>query len=255
LGAAGGGEEEMTKPTGQAGALNSDIEFQDGFADRFAEPLKCEPSLLPYAERRFIDRYDSGRMNIGIIRFFGDETKSGLTIRANLPVNGDYVPFSQSEERCDFWFDSQQSAVLPFDIQVMQSPEVVIASVVRFERFEQCSFPYGQLFYEFTPLVFAGQKDFSVLGDRKINFVHPFYAVASSDRVGENIQGASKYVDIGSELNGKVPREGSALRRYNHVMGRIVFQLHDFGINVSVDPSLHSLVEGWKMGVGPIDRR
>ena len=222
-----------------------------------AEPLEYQPSLLANSECRFIDRYNSGNLYICLVGPFRDEAKPGFIIGADLSVDRDDIktPTHNAETR-NLRLDGQKTPVFPFNIEVVKKPKVVIPSLVRAQEFEPLLFGSRKAFYEFTPLkALARGEDGRASRDRKVNLVKIGDAVARCYGASQHVKSASDGVNISSELGRIGKREGLPLDGDNQIVGRIVFQLNDFWINILIDPVFHSFLEGWQLGIGPIEGR
>jgi hypothetical protein len=152
-------EEKMGYESGQAGVSQLlELEGEDDFACSRAESLKCEPSLLPLSERFLTNRYLSGKMNFCWMSPFGEVAKAGFIVSSSVcgRVSG-IEPPTTDIERCYGRDYSQKPLVLPFNIEVMKSPDIVISSLVRFQKFKPLAFGGREPFYELMPFVIPGK--------------------------------------------------------------------------------------------------
>jgi hypothetical protein len=187
-----------------------ELEGEDDFACSRAESLKCEPSLLPLSERFLTNRYLSGKMNFCWMSPFGEVAKAGFIVSSSVcgRVSG-IEPPTTDIERCYGRDYSQKPLVLPFNIEVMKSPDIVISSLVRFQKFKPLAFGGREPFYELMPFVIPGKETFFAAGDRKVNVVKLSYAVACGNDACHYIEGAPSDIDERPEFDGKRQREGS----------------------------------------------
>ncbi|MGC1368867.1 MAG: hypothetical protein WA831_03380 [Methylovirgula sp.] len=203
-----------------------------------------------------MDNYKRGYLKLGVASGLGKKSKCGFTVGThicgdrNIPFAGS--AFEANTESCGSAIDVQKSAVLSQNIQLVQSPEGVIPSTVRFERFDYLTLGWGESFYELYPLVVLAEKGDFALGDWKVDVLTFSHPVALSERGGENIQGTANCVDIGSGFDVEREWERLFLESYDKIVRGIFFELTDTYLKASFDPSIYACVEGLEIGFGPV---
>jgi hypothetical protein len=213
---------------------------------------------LPMFEvRGFVKAYLCGELKLGMFHRLGNETDGGFVISALHPTRldrGKLAHLGVVSEVLRPNINFQEPDMFSNDVKVMEGKEKPIASIVRFQAFDDTSLSIRERLYEFGTLVTTCGEEFFTLRDRKVCVINKVLAVTSSKRDGENIKTASNGVDVSSSLNLEVQRQRRFLDRYNDVIAGIRWQLFDDHVQVSVEPATKPLLESWEFGYGPIDR-
>lgn len=152
------------------------IQFKtlDDEARSCAQPMQQVPCLMPYSERRFVDRYLSGVLHLCVISPFGDKAKCGFTVCRDFMFDGNQSKAPAGDtEGCQFGFDGKKPSVFSLDIKVMQQPDVTVPSLVRLQQFKLLPFAGGKPFYELMPLVVSANETRDVVSDGEISLVKP----------------------------------------------------------------------------------
>lgn len=206
----------------------------------------------------FIEDYRSGKIEIGLWCSFGVQAQCGFAIsgiQEELPHGGKVVINAKSSEapaRSSRGY-GQQRMMFPLDVQLMEGPQGVVPSLVRFQRFDNCSFGVGERLYEFLPLVGLCGERAGVPRDGEINLIGIRYAVALGERGGEDVERTADSVNVRSNLDVERERQRLFFDHHNDIVSSLTFHLFHGYAQIIASPSAQSALKGWQIGHGPID--
>jgi hypothetical protein len=207
----------------------------------------------------FIQAYLHGDLKLGMRNALGEKPEYGFVISAANPTGNDWREGSLHFDPYDTqlrweYIDGQKALMLSHNVEQMEGVKQFIPSTVRFQRFDDRTFPLGERLYEFTPLVAVAGEDGSTVDDGKISIVNKALAVAISERRSEDIEAASDSINVGAGLDLECQRQWRFLNSNDDIVRGIRWQLFDDHLNVFIEPSIKARFEGWELGYGPIDR-
>jgi hypothetical protein len=207
------------------------------------------------SQKSLIERYVDGQLHIGLRRALWDETEWGFVIRRC--DEGDRLKGNPSRPLEGYLTgvvdDKEQPAMLAHDVELVESPERRISSLVWLQRFKDATFSGGKPLYEFGTLIAPRAEDGFANSNRKIRVFWLRYAEAIGKGRGENIETAADCVDVAADLDNE--RKGKRLffDRYYHLMLGVRLKINHVGIDVSFQPGIDATLEGWEVGHGPIN--
>ena len=240
--------------------MNSGIVKQsDGISRQRHEEIDRGCCSVAEETAGFRDRYLRGDLEIALVSKFGDGANFGFTVSVghvggiSLHVRDECAVIGSEGDSCGASLRLDKPSVLPGVVHVMEHPQECVPSAIRPKLFNFQALRWGEPLYEFYPFVIAGKERSFGLGDGKVNIVFVRHAVAIGERRGEDVERAANGIDVRAEFD----REGEGYRlfldSYKKIVSGIRFQVSDIDINVIVEPSLHSLLEGWQVGFGPVN--
>lgn len=219
---------------------------------------RSEDALSEQVRGRFIEAYISGEFKVGLRCTLGQAANYGFTLSAFRRTGGSFEtrPLGVADPQGNGNDDNgEQPLVLADNVEQMEGVQKPIPSLVRSERFYDLSYIGGEGLYEFVPLVIAPFKVIETGRHRKVSIVKKRWAVAHGQGGGKNIEAAPNSIDVRPGFD--VEAEGKRLffERYHLVVRNVRWKIFNTHIDVSVEPTIQSLTEGWEMGYGPVDRR
>jgi hypothetical protein len=127
------------------------VEFLDDRIRKACEIVQRGNDSLALGEQNFIERYISMKLNLGYRCAFGEFSNLGFIIHANKPgivrdkrAASDVV--LSDTESSGRGMACEQSSMLSLNVEIMQENKaaIAIASTIRFQRFDDCSFGRGE---------------------------------------------------------------------------------------------------------------
>lgn len=206
----------------------------------------------------FIEDYCRGKIEIGLWCSFGIEAQCGFAISSIEEIfpHGEEVVVdakaSQAPARSPRGYGKQR-LMLPFDVQLMEGPQIVVPSLIRFQRFDDRSFGIGERLYEFLPLIVPRCERAGIFGDGEINLVGVRHAVALREGGGKDVEGATDGIDVCSHLDVERKRQRLFFDHHYDIVSSMTFQLFHDHAEVVASPSVQSALKGWQIGYGPVD--
>jgi hypothetical protein len=245
-----------------AGETNLDVEQLDDRVRKAREIVEHFNDTDRLYERGFIDRYASRDFEIicrpAVRRPFPERSEQCLVVCRNDPS----AKFWSESVTRKIWGDAKagcmennlkQSVVFPLDVELMKDPKQIIPSLVRLQRFNECSWRLGEPIYKLMSLVVPRSEMTQALGNREPRIFGIDYVVPSRERNSQNIQATSERVEISPELNIKSEREQLIIANYQRIVSRWRWQLFDSHLHVSSEPRIDFGPESWEFGYGPIN--
>jgi hypothetical protein len=197
----------------------------------------------------------AGDINIGLRRASRDEPQYGFIINRCDKRNWFEAETRGPSDgyRTGVYINGKQPSVLSNDIQLAESPERWIPSLIRFQVFDKAAFVVGKCLYEFGSLVPTFPISRQTGSDGKLNLFIPSYAETACQRRGENIEAASDGVDVGARFDDEAERQKLFFDRYHHLIRGVALNVDNVGIDVVAQPGIDLGLEGWEVGYGPIN--
>lgn len=207
-----------------------------------------------------MDRYVQGDLEI-ICRpknIFLDSPQSCLVIRRNQPsvkiryesVTGE---IGGSAECDGSHSNAEKPPVFALDIKLMKNPETVVPSLIRLQRFKECSFSLREPIYKLFSFALPVDKKLLALGYRKVDVIRIGYVVPCTESTCDDIQTAAEGVQVSAEFNLKEKGERLSLLNYYEVMSSWKWRIFDSHIYVVGEPGFSISPECFEFGYGPID--
>src|SRR6185312_15511395 len=126
------------------------VEYLDDVCHEIGEQVERGNNWFALDETSFIDRYVRNELHF-VIRPLADETEYGFLIYAQPTcggMNGDEIGRQRFTPRHrqpkGSHFDTDQSAVLANNVELMERPQRLVASVIRLQRFNEAPLKIGQ---------------------------------------------------------------------------------------------------------------
>jgi hypothetical protein len=131
------------------------VEQFDDRRRKARELVECGNDWLSNSEQRFVERYMAGDINIGLRRASRDEPQYGFIINRCDKRNWFEAETRGPSDgyRTGVYINGKQPSVVSNDIQLAESPERWIHSLIRFQVFDKAAFVLGKCLYEFGSLV------------------------------------------------------------------------------------------------------
>jgi hypothetical protein len=233
---------------------SSVVEQFDDRLRKAREIVERSNNRFSFRHPRFVDRYREGTCNVGLRRALADECQYGFVISA-YPSGGDRMDRASPagySEKCRSRLDSKQSAMLAHDVELMEGPQKVIPSIIRFQRFDDVSFGRGKPLYAFE----TGERVDKVVEaavNREVGFRVLTFAVARRERAGEDIQATANRVDVSPCLDIECQRQRLFFDRYYELVRNIRIRVFEGYFNIEMEPGVDPFVEGWELGYGPVN--
>jgi hypothetical protein len=236
--------------------------------EQFDDRTRCVRKLAENDGRRvavkrpnFVERYVRGELHIVVRRTLPEQPEYGFLICAQPSGLGfdphqiapDLVGVTDDPEGSGVHRNIDKAAVLPFDVKLVEERERLVPSLIRFQRFDTRAFGRRESLYEFGSFVAPGEKFLRAPRDREIRFIWPRYAVAVSERSGENVKATADDIDVRAGLNVESARERAFFDRYYGIVCRWRWHILDVQINVDAQPIIDPFLEGWELGHGPLN--
>ena len=227
--------------------------------DRVAAPQQRKCLLVSDPKGCFVDEYIKGKKSVAFRYRNGSEhaTQYGFSVTGlnNAGREGEHSVISQRGHSVESWPGEQQTFMLPYDVEVMEEPQRLVPSVVRFERFDGGSlFVRKPLFSFFVidPQYWIDHGEFAS-EDWKMPIAIRSFAVALGEGARNEIEGASQRVN--DRPDPSIERQGKRLflNSYNQIIARLRVSLTHLAIGASLSPFVEGLLEQWDLGYGPVD--
>lgn len=205
----------------------------------------------------FIDRYLRGELNIGLWAPLGDQPYNGFVVSVREPrrnggdIGGGTNTLNTKASGDDFGIEA--SEVFSTDIELMEEPQKVVPSLVRFERFYNPSFGIGESLYEFAPLDSLKCDGVGSNGEVHLVFSHLVAAKPFKEAVCQHIKGATNGVDIDSKFDVEPQGEVFSAEDCQNIVLNMRLRLFDTRVEVIFHPSVELLLKGWEIGYGPVN--
>src|SRR5580658_532303 len=178
-------------------------EPSDDLADQIRKSAeRREKRFSIYAQTDLIKRYLDREMCLGLRCVSGEFKQYGFLLeRAHLLQRPFGVFDAATEDAQDSRLDGgiDQPFVLSQNVQLMDRPQVVIASLVRVVRFDDFLLGEGKPLFVFEPVYWIDEVVQQPI-DGKVRLVTRRYAVAKGQRRREQIEGAPERSDDGADL-------------------------------------------------------
>jgi hypothetical protein len=207
----------------------------------------------------FVQAYLHGELELGMRDTLGEAPNYGFVISAMHPTGDDgregavhFNPYDTQLRRKNI--DGEKTLMLSHNVEQMEGIKKFVPSIVRFQRFDDRSFPCGERLYEFAPLVAAAGENVATFDYGKVGVINKVLAVAVSERRSEDIEAASDRIDVGAGFDLKRQRQRRFVNSNYSIVQGIRWQLFDDYLNVFIEPSVKARLEVWELGFGPIDR-
>jgi hypothetical protein len=201
----------------------------------------------------FCDRYAKGLCNLGFRRTFADERQYGFLAGSQPPSRDWLNPIPAYPEGHGHRLYTDQSAMLTYDVQIMEGPKQSIPTFVWFQIFDNRSFGRGKPLYEFASLIVASREGGRTFGDGEIRVFGLRHAVTLGERGGQKIESTSNSIDVRTDLDIEFERQRLVFDRYYDIMRSWRISLFDGCAHIEMEPGVDALFEGFELGYGPIN--
>jgi hypothetical protein len=142
--------------------------------------------------------------------------------------------------------------VLAQDVELMQSPQTRVPSLVRSQRFDCRSLALGKPLFAFDTLQGIDHVLFRP-EDWKVRLMTRFYAVACGESGNEEIERAASGIDDRTRFGTDERINAENLASYQQLVSGIRIWLHDEFVWARPLPGRETLLQYWDLGYGPID--
>ena len=143
--------------------------------------------------------------------------------------------------------------VFSLDIELMKKPKTIIPSVVRLQRFDECSFRLSEPIYKLMSLVVTPNEVGMTFSYGKPRIFRIEYLVPTRERDSQDVQATSESIEISPKLDVESGRERLLLEHYQMIVSGWRWQLFDNRLHVSGKPGIEVGPEDWEFGYGPIN--
>lgn len=241
------------------GAALRDVKGGDNGSRDVRERLDGWNDGLPPQVSSLSERYMCGVINLGCLRPFEEQSQYGFTIsRIHETCGNGYPDLAQSQSaymrHAGTDVGGEQPFVFPLDIELVASPNILVPSLVRLERFYDVPIGAGDAAYKFDALVISSRKIISTVSNGEVEVIRTQDHFATPDSACENVQTATDGVDVGPRLHAEKARKLAFWNRYHGIVRGWRWYISDEYINVQVQPEFDARAEGWEFGYGPLDR-
>ncbi len=204
--------------------------------------------------KSFIDRYKRGDLHFGVRKTFKGGRNYGFIASVNPSGSNCADTGADAAECCWLDFDVEHPPMFSHDVGLMKGPQKRIASIIRFQVFEDRFFSGGEPLYAFEAAK-GVHKALRGSVNGKVGFRHLRYAVAIAyeQSRGEQVQAASDDVDERANFNVEAARQRDFWERYYQVVRGWGWRLSNFNVDVFADPVVDLILEGWEFAYGPVN--
>ena len=232
------------------------VESPDDLRDTLREVAQhARYWLFVDAQGGLIESYIRGQKGIAFRRregvTWGKPCQDGFVLQSSECSQETTSP-NHDVVRSDNWLGDDKALMLSQNVELVQRVENRIASSIRLERFDRGDFNLGKPLFAFDAC--QGINHF-LMGseDWKVRRFTRFFAIATGESGGEQIESASDGVEDCPSLDIKTSVERLAWYRYDKFLRRVRIVLGDEFVLAFPVPSQESVLEGWDLGFGPID--
>lgn len=231
---------------------------RNNLCNRIRESQKRASYGVAIGHSGFCARYRRKEFNIVVIPPLSESADLGFLIHAQGPIaqvrvrdeifdRGVCLPESY---RAGAQFD--QPMVLAHDIEVVEIPEKFVPSLIRIQRFDFSALDIRKGIYEFAALVVPAGESLSACRNRKVHMGEICYATPFCESHGEHVEGRSGGVDVSAEFDAEGARKRLLKERYYPIVCGWRWRILDTDVQVDAGPGFDPLIEGYRLGYGPI---
>jgi hypothetical protein len=147
--------------------------------------------------------------------------------------------------------DRNEPFVLAQDVELVQRPQIRVASLVWLERFDRRSLAAGK------PLFAFDTRDHVLFGPKnwKVRLLTRFYAVSYCERSADEIKRAASGIDDRASIADHERIDRALLVSYQNFISGVRIRLHDKLVWAVPLPGKEALLQDWDLGYGSINRR
>lgn len=220
-------------------------EFRERFENRFAV----------YDETRFIEHYLKVNVCFGLRCITGEFKQCGFVFQ-HLPRGEQHsrmVSLSHQYQTVRIGRDGEQPFMLSDNVELMESPQEVIASIIRPERFKDSYVGNGKPMFRFDPVQWIGEV-IEAGKDRKVRLSAGKLAIACGENASEQIKSWSKGIDDGADAGIDGGWQVALFAKYRDFLAGLRIRLCDRYTRIHLLPGCKHLPEQWEFGYAPVDR-
>jgi hypothetical protein len=216
---------------------------------------RSEKRAAIYAQTRLIESYINGDLYVGLRCVSGDFRNYGFVFQPEHIGRGQRRRGDLSSE-CgrETWMHDCGNEPFMFtqNVELMECPQESITSIVRTERFDDCSFGGGKPLFAFESIEWIDHV-LERSEDWKVRIVTRRYAVSLGQSAGEEIKRAAKGANDCSDFSINNSREWLFCARYHCLPVQARIKICDDGLDIHMLPGICAPSEDWELGFAPID--
>jgi hypothetical protein len=205
-------------------------------------------------EIALVERYVNGELKLAIRRVDGGPRYDGVVIEA-CPEGRKFQTFGAGARRGGDGgrtdADGEESFVLPYHVEVMQSEKTIIPSTVRFQIFDDASRAIREPLFAFRHVQWIN-KIVEGRINGKVAISTRFFSVAPREGGSEQIEAGTHRIDDRTDFCAEDKGQGRIDPKLDQLLSHLRVRLFDQGIRWTVDPGFEALLKTFEMGYGPV---
>jgi hypothetical protein len=238
------------------------VEQGDNFFDTARKLVEGYDRLLVLkAESGFAQNYVNNRKHIAF-RIRSDSPYGGFVLQARDDVHPDdtltcnrHAAVADHNDARHALGSGEKPFMLPQYVELVQGPNGVIPSLVRFERFDSSAIGSRKPLFAFWSVNSPKWINHAEFGtkDWEMPFMIRSFPVACGERDSQQIEGATQGIDDRTNPRVERERKRNLLNSYKQIISGLRIRLFDNAIGVSLLPFEKAVLQKWDLGFGPID--
>ncbi len=207
---------------------------------------KFNHRLAVNIQTEFSEHYRQGGMCIALRHVLSPFRGCGLLFRAATTTEAASL---------DTWDgrNLDEAAMLTHNVELMECPKQTIASVVRFERFDDPRFGDPEPLFTFETR-YRIDHVLERSEDGEVCLVTRDVASAQGQCSAKQIERTADRANDRSDLCVDYERQRGFCLYYHDLLPHLRIEVHHDRINAHVLPSNNALPKGWELGFAPLDR-